>query len=338
MKMMKAIVLEKTGGPDSLILKQIPIPEPAQGEVRVKLIASALNRRDYWITLGLYPGMHLPCITGSDGTGIVDKIGEGVDPALINSAVIIYPGRNWGDNQWAYGPEFRVLGMPDQGTFAEYVCVPADCVYPKPQHLSWEQAAAIPVAGLTSWRAVMTQAEVKPDQRVLVTGSGGGVAGFAILWCLKLGAQVYVSSGSEEKIGQALKAGVIAGINYHKENCYRELAKKVGGFDVIIDSAGGDVLNQLLSTLKPAGRYVFYGATMRNPISGLEMARLFFRHIRLQGTTMGSPDEFRAMLSFVDTHRLTPAIDRVLPLAEIVQAHKLMENCSQNGKIVLSNQ
>lgn len=335
---MKAIVLEKTGGPDSLIVKQIPVPEPAQGEIRVKLIASALNRRDYWITRGLYPDMCLPCITGSDGTGIVDKLGAGVDSALMNSAVIIYPARNWGDNQRAYGPEFRVLGMPDQGTFAEYICVPADCVCPKPQHLSWEQAAALPLAGVTAWRAVMTQAEVKPDQRVLVTGAGGGVAGFAILWCLKLGAQVYVSSGNEEKIGQALKGGVTAGINYHKENCYRELAKKSGGFDVIIDSAGGDVLNQLLTTLKPAGRYVFYGATMRNPTSGLEMARLFFRQIRLQGTTMGSPAEFRAMLSFIDTHGLTPAIDRVLPLGQIVQAHKLMESYSQNGKIVFSNQ
>ncbi len=335
---MRAVILENPRGPDSLILKQIPIPEPARGEVRVKLIASALNRRDYWITHGQYPDMRLPCIIGSDGAGIVDRLGAGVDPALSNSAVIIYPARNWGDDQRANAPEFRVLGMPDQGTFAEYICVPADCVCPKPQHLNWEQAAALPLAGLTAWRAVMTQAEVKPGQRVLVTGAGGGVAGFVILWCLKLGAQVYVSSGSEQKIELALQSGVTAGVNYHKENGYRELAKSVKGFDVVIDSAGGDSLNQILATLKPGGRYVFYGATLRNPVSGLEMARLFFRHIRLQGTTMGSPDEFRTMLSFVDAHKLIPSIDRVLPLEEIVQALMLLERYSQNGKIVLSNQ
>ena len=336
--MMKAIILEKTGGPENLRVTDIPEPEPARGEVRVKLIASALNRRDYWITLGLYPGMQLPCITGSDGAGLVDKTGEGVDPALLNSAVIIYPGRNWGDSPLANSSDFRVLGMPDQGTFAQFICVPAYCISLKPQYLSWEQAAALPVAGLTAWRAVMTQAEVKSGQNVLVTGAGGGVAGFAVQLCLKLGARVYVSSGSEEKIAQAQNAGVIAGTNYHQENCYKDLAKKAGGFDVIIDSAGGDVLNQLLSTLKPAGRYVFYGATLLNPLSGLEMARLFFRQIRIQGTTMGSPDEFRAMLSFVDKHKIVPLIDRVFPLDEIVQAHKLMEHYAQNGKIVLLNQ
>ena len=335
---MRALVLEKTEGPESLVLREVPAPEPASGEVRVKLYTSALNRRDLWITLGLYPDMRLPCVPGSDGAGIVDKLGTGVDPALLNSDVIIYPARNWGDEECAYGPEFRVLGMPDQGTFAEFICVPSECVFPKPPHLSWEQAAALPVAGLTAWRAVVTQAEVKPGQRVLITGAGGGVAGFAIQWCLKLGAQVYISSGDENKIAKAMAAGVTAGVNYHTENCYKQLAKQVGGFDVIIDSAGGDGLNQLLGALKPAGRYVFYGATLRNPAKGLELARLFFRHIRLQGTTMGSPYEFGSMLAFVDRHSLVPAIDRVMPLADAVQAHKMLENYSQDGKIIFLNQ
>ena len=335
---MRAIVLEKIGGPENLSVQQIPVPEPGPGEVRVKLLASALNRRDYWITQGLYPDMRLPCTTGSDGAGIVEKVGDDVDPALLNSEVVLYPARNWGENPLAYSPGFRVLGMPDQGTFAEFICVPANAIHPKPRHLDWHQSAALPVAGLTSWRAVVTQAEVRSGQRVMVTGAGGGVSAFAIQWCLTMGAEVYVSSGNDEKIARALQSGAAGGVNYHKENAYRELGKQVGGFDVIIDSAGGDTVNQLLAALKPGGRYVFYGATLRNPPSGMEMARLFFRHIRLQGTTMGTPDEFRDMLAFVEKHRLIPAVDRVLPLDQIIQAHRLMESYSQNGKIVINNQ
>jgi len=334
---MRAVVLEKTDGPDSLGIKDIAIPEPAQGEVRVRLHASALNRRDYWMTLGLYPGMSLPCIPGSDGAGIVEKLGAQAEPCLLNSEVVIYPARNWGDDQRAYGPGFRVLGMPDQGTFAEYICVPAENVYPKPSHLSWEQAAAIPVAGLTSWRAISTHGEIKPGDRVLITGIGGGVAAMAMLLCIKLGAEVYVSSGSAEKLEHAHSLGAIAGVNYHDQDCYPTLGKKVGGFDLIIDSAGGDTVNSLLSALKPAGRYIFYGATQRNPAKGLEMAKLFFRHIRIQGTTMGSPSEFAAMLEFTDRHKIVPIIDRVLPMDQVIAAHKLLENHQQQGKIVLLN-
>lgn len=334
---MKAVILEKIGGPENLVVRDVSAVEPAPGEVRVSLFASALNRRDYWITVGLYPDIRLPCIPGSDGAGQVETIGAEVDRKWRGREVIIYPGRNWGDNPLAYGPDFRVLGMPDPGTFAESICVPAECVFPKPAHLDWYQTAALPVAGLTSWRAVFTQAEVKTGQKVMVTGAGGGVAGLAIQLCVAIGAEVYVSSSSEEKIAAAVAAGASGGVDYRKDNAYRDLAKKIGGFDVVIDSAGGDTLNALLASLKPAGRYVFYGATMRNPSSGLEMPRLFFRHIRLQGTTMGTPAEFGAMLAFVEQHRIIPAIDRILPMDQIVIAHKLLETGSQSGKVVIAN-
>ena len=334
---MKAVLLSETGGPEKLRVRDMETPQPGPDEVRVKLHASALNRRDYWMTLGLYPRMQLPCVPGSDGAGVVDAVGEGVDNTLIGREVILYPARQWGEREDRFGPDFRVLGMPDQGTFAEMICAPAGDIYPKPVHLDREQAAAVPLAGLTAWRAVVTQGEVKPGYKVLVTGAGSGVSSFAILWSVALGAEVYVSSGSEEKIRKAKELGVVDGLNYTDADCYRELKNKSGGFDVIIDSAGGEALQALLDTLNPAGRYVFFGATLGSPARAVAMAGLFFRHIRIQGTTMGSPREFAAMLDFLDKNRIEPVIGEVFPLTEIVKAVTLMKDYRQTGKIVLRN-
>ncbi len=334
---MKAVVLEEVGGPEKLRLKDVADPAPGAGEVRVALQNSALNRRDYWITLGQYADMRLPCIAGSDGAGIVDAVGAGVDVGLTGNEVVVYPARAWGDEQAAFGPDFRVLGMPDQGTFAEYICVPATDIYAKPEHLSWPQAAAVPLAGLTAWRAVVTQGEVAAGHKVLVTGAGSGVSTFAMLWAVNLGAEVWVSSGSDEKIEKARTMGAAGGVSYRQAEFQKTLKKASGGFDVIIDSAGGAGMNAVLDTLKPAGRYVFFGATTGNPPAGLALAKLFFRHIRIQGTTMGSNKEFSDMLDFVNEKKLKPLVDRVLPLDEIIAAHNLMADFQQMGKIVLQH-
>ena len=334
---MKAIVLEELGGPDNLKIKEVDTPQPGPGEVRVKLQNSALNRRDYWITIGRYPRTSLPCIAGSDGAGTIDAVGEGVDDAVTGNEVVVYPAREWGDSEAVSGPDFRVLGMPDQGTFAEYICCPATDVYSRPAHLSWEQSAAVPLAGLTAWRAVVTQAEVKAGQTVLVTGAGSGVSTFAIQWASALGAEVYVTSGSEEKIHKAKSIGATGGVSYRQEDYHKILKKQAGGFNAIIDSAGGDDLNNLLSTLRPAGRFVFFGATLGIPSTGLEIPRLFFNQTRIQGTMMGSNAEFKAMLEFVNEKKIEPVVDRVLPMNEAVAAHKLLESFGQMGKVVLQN-
>lgn len=334
---MKAIVLEEIGGPDNLEVKEVDTPDPGPGEVRVRLKNSALNRRDYWITIGRYPRTNLPCIAGSDGVGTVDAVGDGVDDAIIGEEVVVYPAREWGDSEAVSGPNFRVLGMPDQGTFAEYICCPATDVCARPAHLSWEQAAAVPLAGLTAWRAVVTQAEVQAGQTVLVTGAGSGVSTFAIQWASSLGAEVYVTSGSEEKIEKARAIGAVGGINYRQEDYHKTLKKQAGGFNAIIDSAGGDDMNNLLSTLRPAGRFVFFGATLGIPSTGLEIPRLFFNQTRIQGTMMGSNAEFKAMLDFVSENKIEPVVDRVLPMDEAIAAHKLLESFGQMGKVVLQN-
>ncbi len=250
---MRAVVLPQLGGPEHLQITTVPTPVPGSGQVRVKLQTSALNRRDVWITLGKYPNIHLPCILGSDGAGVVEQIGSEVDPALLGQEVVIYPAWDWGDEPRFPSPTFRVLGMPDQGTFAEFICVPQAHVFPKPAFLSWEQAAAAPLAGLTSWRAVITQAEVRSGETVLVTGIGGGVATFALQWAVKLGARVFVTSGDPAKLQRARELGAAGGVNYREGDWSKQLAALSGGVDVVIDGTGGPDLPRLFF-LDEAGR------------------------------------------------------------------------------------
>ncbi len=332
---MKAVVLPQLGGPEQLQLQDVATPLPAAGQVRVKLHAAALNRRDVWITLGLYPAIRLPCILGSDGAGTIDQVGAQVEPGLVGREVVIYPAYDWGDEPRFPSPTFRVLGMPDQGTFAPYICVPAGHAFPKPTHLNWEQAAAAPLAGLTSWRAVVTQAAVRTGDSVLVTGIGGGVATFALHWAVALGATVWVTSGSPAKLERAQALGAAGGVNYQDSDWSKQLAALAGGFDVIIDGTGGPAFKHYLSLLKPAGRLVIYGATAGNPPEGLDMARLFFRQAQIRGSTMGSPAEFAAMLQLLQERRIVPVVDRIFPLAEAAAAHRRLQAAEQMGKVVL---
>lgn len=332
---MKAVLLPQLGGPAQLCINDVATPAPEPGQVRVKLYASALNRRDVWITLGKYPAIQLPAILGSDGAGSVDQVGTDADEHLSGQAVVIYPAYDWGADSRFPGPHFRVLGMPDPGTFAEYICVPTRHVHPKPEFLSWEQAAAVPLAGLTAWRAVVTQAAIKSGETVLVTGIGGGVATFALKWAIALGARVFVTSGSHAKLERAMALGAQGGVNYREPDWPGQLAALSEGIDAVIDGTGGSAFQDYFSLLKPAGRIVVYGATAGNPSEGLEMVRLFFRQLQIRGTTMGTPDEFAAMLSFLTEKRIEPVIDRVFPLQDAVAAHRHLLAAGQMGKVVL---
>ncbi|HRD48654.1 MAG TPA: zinc-binding dehydrogenase [Candidatus Contendobacter sp.] len=332
---MKAVILTQIGNPNQLRVAEMETPEPAAGQVRVRLRASALNHRDVWITLGQYPGIRLPCILGSDGAGVVDQIGPEAPTELLGQDVVIYPAYDWGENPRFPNSTFRVLGMPDPGTFAEYLCVPARHVFPKPEHLSWEQAAAIPLAGLTAWRALMTQGAAQPGETVLVTGIGGGVATFALKWAAALGAHVFVTSGDPAKLEQARLMGAAGGVNYRDGDWAKRLADLSGGVDVVVDGAGGSTFPGCCSVLRPGGRLVVYGATAGNPPTGLDMVRLFFRQAHIIGSTMGSPAEFAAMLRFVAEQRIEPALDQVFALDQAVAAHQRLLAAQQLGKIVL---
>jgi zinc-binding alcohol dehydrogenase/oxidoreductase len=333
--LMQAIQLQSVH--QSVSLHEVPTPSPQSGQVLVKLYAAALNHRDVWIQKGQYGGMRLPSILGADGAGKVVAHGApaAVDAPTTGAKVLLYPGIDWGDNPRAQGKTFRVLGMPDDGTFAEYIALPAPYVHPLPVHLSFEQGAALPLAGLTAYRAAFTRAQVQPGERVLITGIGGGVALMAAQFCIAQGAEVWATSGNTDKLVRAQELGVRGGISYKEENWAATLVKQAGGpFDVIIDSAAGPAFNALLEAAAPGGRIVFYGGTL-GAIPQLPPARVFWKQLSILGSTMGNEQDFSKMLALVEKHKIVPVVDEVFPLADTEAALRKLEKGEQFGKIVL---
>jgi zinc-binding alcohol dehydrogenase/oxidoreductase len=331
---MQAALLTDVNQP--VTLQSVPDPVAAPGLAVIRLSAAALNHRDLFIRLGQYANIRLPLIPGSDGAGVVEAVGSPADVEWIGREVIINPALDWGVDPRAQGPKFRILGLPDSGTFAEKIAIPVANLAPKPAHLDWETAGALPLAGLTAWRAVFTRARLTAGEKVLVTGIGGGAALFALQFAVAAGAQVWVTSSSPDKLARARALGAAGGVNYRDEGWGPALQSAAGGmFDVIVDSAGGEGFDALIELTKPGGRIVFFGATRGNP-SVLNLRKCFFRQINLLGTTMGSPADFAGLTDFVARHRLVPVVDRVFPLAETEQALRHMESAAQFGKVVLA--
>jgi len=314
--------------PNQLTIAEVPAPRPAEGEVVVALRAAALNHRDLWIKLGQYAGLKWPCIPGSDGAGVVTA----GDPAWLGREVIIYPGFNWGGNERTQATDFSILGLPRDGTLAEQIAVPVAQLAARPPHLSWDEAAALPLAALTAYRALFTRARLQPGERVLITGIGGGVALAALQFAVTHGAEVWVTSGSADKIALAVGLGARGGFDYTLP--YWAKAANPAPFDVIIDGAGGEGFEGLIDLAAAGGRIVNYGATRGNP-SGLTMRKIFWRQLSILGTTMGSPADWAAMLALVAKHALRPVVSEVFALERAAEAFELMEQGGQFGKIVV---
>ncbi|MGB0760652.1 MAG: quinone oxidoreductase family protein [Rubripirellula sp.] len=329
---MKAMTL--VGKKVPLELQQREDLTPAAGQVIVRLNTAALNRRDYWITVGLYPGITPPVVLGSDGAGVVSACGDGVDRVWQGQEVILNPGIGWGDDPAAQGEQFHILGLPEDGTFASEVVVPVEQLHHKPDCLSWEESAAIPLAGTTAYRALFTQGNARSDDRILITGIGGGVATMALQFATAIGAEVWVTSSSAEKIDRAVSLGAKGGFDYREEGWEKRCAAAVGAPDLILDSAGGPGYGGLLGLVASGGRIINYGATAGAPET-IDMFKLFWKQLRLQGSTMGSPDDFNAMVKLVEEHQIKPVIDAVYSLEDTNRAIDQMRSSPQFGKYVL---
>jgi zinc-binding alcohol dehydrogenase/oxidoreductase len=327
---MKALILTNPGVTE---LKEVPIPEIAPGKALVKMKAASLNRRDEWIKEGKYPGIKYGVTLGSDGSGVVEKVFSESDQHWVGQDVVINPNIGWGPDPEVQAKTYTILGMPVDGTFAEYVCVPLDRLQRKPVHLNPLQASTLPLGGLTAYRALFKRGGLKAGQNILISGFGGGVAQFAFSFAQAAGANVYVSSGSDQKIEKALKMGAKGAYNYKKENTYADLWKTKGGFDLVIDSAGGDQFNNFIKVLKPLGKVVFYGATNGLPAK-VDLYRMFWNQLSLVGTTMGSDQEFADMLSFIERHQLKPVIDSIRPFSKITESFSDIILPNKVGKIV----
>lgn len=332
--LMKALQIQDNSK-QRIAIVEVPTPTIQAGQALVKLKAAALNHRDQWIREDKYPKIKFNSTLGSDGCGIVEQIASKEDEYWLGKDVIINPNNDWGNNPVVQSHDhYHILGMPKDGTFAEYVVVNVDRLHEKPTHLSYERAAAIPLAGLTAYRAVFTQGHAQKGENVLISGIGGGVALFAFQFALACGANVYVTSSSDDKLDKAMKIGAKGVANYTEADWHKKLQADTHGFDLVIDSGGGENFNTLIKMMRPAGHIVFYGATQGLPTS-IDLYRAFFNQLRIQGTTMGNDAEFDDMTKFIAGKKLIPIVDSIRPFDQIISALDEMKAGTQFGKLII---
>ena len=315
-------------------IEEVKVPGIEDEEVLVNLKAAAINHHELWTLKEKSISADSNGILGSDGAGVVAGAGKSVIGWQTGDKVVINPSLNWGKNDRVQGPAYEILGDSRQGTFAEYIRIPQRYVQPMPSHLSFEEAAAVPLAGLTAYRALFTRGEFETNNKVLVTGIGGGAALFALNYAIAAGAEVYVSSGDPSKIARAIALGAKGGVNYKEAGWAEKLMERAGGFDVIIDSAAGKGFSDLSLLANPGGRIVLFGRTA-GMIPALNPKVIFWKQLSIHGSTMGNETEFRQMIDFVRQKQVRPVIDSVFALEDINAAFEKMDKGDQFGKIVL---
>lgn len=321
---MRAAVLRAFGGPEVLLPAELPDPVPDAGHAVVRLEAAALNWHDVLVRRGQY-GSELPHVPGADGAGVDVETG---------AEVVVIPSLHWGGDESAPGANWEILGDHRPGTYAELVRVPRDCVAPKPRGLSWEQAAALPLVGLTTFRALFTRGRLQAGERLLVLGAGGGVATMAVSLAAAVGATVHVTSSSDDKIARARELGATGGVRYDDPAWPENARALAGGFDLVLDSVG--TWAESLRALRTGGRLVVLGAS-RSEGASLGVRPFYFGQYDLLGTTMGSPRDFAGLLRLMEEFTVPPpVIDRAFPLDRAAEAHAHLESGAGFGKTVLT--
>jgi NADPH:quinone reductase-like Zn-dependent oxidoreductase len=324
----KAIRIHEDGGPDVLRYEDVPDPEPAEGQVLVRLAAASLNHLDVWVRMGL-PSVPKPRILGADGAGVVEALGTGVDGFAVGDRVVINPGLE-------HGRAISVLGEHSDGTHCELIAVDATQVFALDDALTFEQAAAFPLVYETAYRMLVTRADVQPGEWVLIWGIGGGVATAAFEICRALGARTIVTSGNDEKLAHVLTWGADAAVNHHTGDVVATVKEATGaGADIVIETVGEATWARSLAAVAPAGRVAVCGATSGpNPPAALH--RFWWKQLTVLGSSMGSRADFLGAYDLVRSGRARVHVDTVIPLADTRAAHERLEAGAQLGKIVLS--
>ncbi|MFL5911991.1 MAG: zinc-binding dehydrogenase [Gaiellaceae bacterium] len=318
---MRAVRIHEDGGPEVLVLEDVPDPTPGPGEVLIRLRASALNHLDVWIRQGL-PSVPKPRILGADGAGVRVDTGE---------RVVINPGIEAGDGT------IHVIGEHGDGTNAELIAVPETNVYPIPDGLSFEEAAAFPLVFETAYRMLVTRAALREGEWVLLWGIGGGVSTAGLAIARALGARTIVTSSSDAKLERARELGADAVVNHATGDVKAAVREATGGHgaDVVVDSVGEATWRTSLDVAAREGRIAVCGATSGpNPPAALH--RVWWKQLTILGSTMGTKADFEGAYELVASGRARPVVDEIVPLEEIRAAHARLEAGEQLGKIVLS--
>ncbi len=340
---MKAVVFSEHGGPDVLRYSDMPEPVAGPDDVLVRVRACALNHLDIWIRRGLPSiSVPLPHILGSDISGEIADVGKNVDSIKTGEKVLLSPGICCGHcEQCLAGKDsqcrhYTLFGYMVPGGYAEYVKAPAVNVVPMPSHLSFEDAAAIPLVFVTAWHMLITRANLKPAEEVLVLGGGSGVGSAAIQIAKLAGARVIATAGSDEKLDKARELGADETILHSKHDIASEVKKltKRRGVDVVFEHVGEATWEKSIHSLAVGGRLVTCGAT--TGFEGkIDIRYLFSRQISILGSYMGSKAELLSVMELVKRKAVKPVIDKIFPLAEAADAHRRLESREQFGKIVL---
>ena len=332
---MYAWILNDTKGPSSYHMAEVATPDPDPGQVRVKLVMSALNRLDLWMSMGLPAPKAFPHVAGGDGAGIIDALGTGVEGLAEGDEVIVNPGLGFAPttDHIPFSGKLGVLGEHTWGTLADYVVLPAANVLPKASHLDWNQASAYGLAYGTAYR-MLKRARLAPGDVLLVVGVGGGVSSAGLLIGRLMGAEVYVTSRSPAKIARAIELGAVAGFHstaeFSKE--LRAVARRQA--DVVFENVGPATWNQSMRSIRPGGRVVTCGSTSGTKVE-ISMPPLFFRHQEIIGSTMFDHEDFARVSAWVASGDLPVLVDSVHEFEELPVALARMKAGDQHGKLVI---
>ncbi|MEJ5337359.1 MAG: zinc-binding dehydrogenase [Thermus sp.] len=340
---MRAVVMEARGGPEVLKPTEMPTPEPGPKEVRIRVRAAALNHLDIWVRKGVAsPRLPLPHILGADASGVVEAVGPGVTAFAPGDEVVVNPGLSCGHCERCLAgedtlcPRYEILGEHRHGAYAEYLVVPEVNLLKKPQNLSFEEAAAIPLTFLTAWQMVVDKLQVRPGDDVLVMAAGSGVSVAAIQIAKLFGGRVIATAGSEEKLRKALELGADEAVNYTHPDWFKEVRRLTGGkgADKVVDHTGALYFEGVIRATANGGKIAIAGAS-----SGYEgtlpFAHVFFRQLSILGSTMASKSRLFPILRHVEAGRLRPVVGQVLPLEAAAEGHRLLEERRVFGKVVL---